>query len=86
MIFEVNEYIICVQEYLEDEQDDLTTPLEQILLYLKPLRHNVSSKMHTFSNGANLDYRPLIRKLRHVLPFYALLNGLNNAHHRGINS
>ena len=85
-IFDVADYIVCVQEDMEDELDDLTTSLEQILAYLKQLRKNVRAESHTFKNGANLDYMPLIRKLRHVLPFYALLDGLNNSHHRGIES
>jgi len=48
-IFEVDEYIFCVQK------DDL-------------------------------DYIEieLIRKLKHMLPFYAPLEGFNNTHHRGI--
>ena len=83
-IFEVDEYIFCVQEDLEDELDDLTTSLEQISAYLKQLRDNVENQVHPFSNGQDLDYMPLVRKLRHVLPFYGLLDGINHSHHQGI--
>jgi hypothetical protein len=85
-IFEVDEYIYCVQADLEDELDDMTTPLEQILAYLKQLRANTADRKHVFSNGKDLDYMPLVNKLKHVLPFHALLNGINTSHHRGAKS
>jgi len=85
-IFEVDDYIVCVQEDLEDELDDLTTSLEQILDYLKQLKSDVTDGRHSFKNGVPLEYMPLIRKLRHVLPFYALLDGLNSSHLKGIDS
>ena len=80
----MDDYNFCVRKDLEDELDDLTTSLEQILAYLKALRVDVADGKHAFKNGSNLDHIPLIRKLHHILPFYALLDGLYNSHHRGI--
>ena len=82
-IFEVDEYIYCVQADLEDELEDLTTSLEQIITYLKQLRADTADGKHAFSNGKDLDYMPLVNKLKHVLPFHAPLNGINTSHHRG---
>lgn len=75
-IFELEEMAYCVSEQPDDELMDLMPHCQQIAAYLKSLKQNISQGKHEFGIH-ELEYVPLVRRLKHVLPFYGLLNDIN---------
>ncbi len=78
-VFELEEMAFCVNEEPDDELVDLGPHCQQIADYLKSMKQNLNQGTHTFSDR-ELEYVPLIRRLKNVLPFYELLNDINRIH------
>ncbi len=78
-IFELEEMVLCVDEEMDDELGDLAPHCQQIADYLKSLKQDIGNGTHRFAEK-ELEYVPLVRRLRQVLPFYALLNDINRIH------
>lgn len=75
-IFELEEMVFCVEEEPDDELVDLGPHCQQIVDYLKNLKVKIQRGEHQFQNK-DLDYVPLLYRLKNVLPFYGLLQELN---------
>ena len=78
-IFELEEMAYCVGEEPDDELVDLAPHCQQIADYIKSLKQDVSQGNHKFDDK-ELEYVPLVRRLKNVLPFYGLLNDINRIH------
>lgn len=78
-IFELEEMAYCVGEDPDDELLDLAPHCQQIVDYIKSLKENINQGIHKFGEP-ELEYIPLIRRLKNVLPFYGLLNDINQIH------
>ncbi len=75
-IFELEEMAFCMDEEMEDELADLVPHCRQMADYLKSLRQDIGNGTHRFAEK-ELEYVPLVRRLRQVLPFHALLEDIN---------
>lgn len=82
-IFEMDELAICANEDLDDETADLVQPFRSISGGLRQLHEQVGRGNHQFADGGDLPFMPLVRKYRHVIPIYRLLDLLNQAHRQG---
>lgn len=78
-IFELEEMAYCMGEDLEDELDDLSPHCREIAEYLKTVRQDTKSGAHDWDTR-ELEYVPLARRLRNVLPIYPLLTDINRIH------
>jgi hypothetical protein len=82
-IFEMDELAICAEEDLDDEMTDLVQPFRSISHELRRLHEQVKQGKHQFADGNDLPVMPLVRRYRHVIPIYQLLDLLNQAHRQG---
>lgn len=81
-VFELEEMASCVNADMEDELEDLSPHYLEIADYLRQVVANIKSERHQWG-VKELEYMPLARRLRQVLPFYTLLREINHYHLNG---
>ena len=84
-ILEVDELLLCAEdEGGEDDEFSSLSPLyEQLIRDLKKLHTGIFDGSHTFADGSDMSFMPLVRKWKRRIPFSNLLETLNSVHKTG---
>ncbi|MFV1997393.1 MAG: hypothetical protein ACC641_05210 [Acidiferrobacterales bacterium] len=86
-IYEADEILACADD--EDATDamefsELLPVYEALAIELKKLHRAVKSGEHSFADGKNLAYMPLVDAWKVRIPFADILGILNDTHMKGL--
>lgn len=83
-LFEVKDLLSSI-EYDELREYDQFVPAYQTLMeQLAQLKKTVTDGSHPFADGADLAFYELAKQNRRSMPYYAMFEALNVAHHAGV--